>query len=131
MKITIISKLFFAFIFTLSIYSYAADKKETKNKKEAKSVSFDASLFQHINSNKVKLAIDKGTDSPMRIMLRDGSGLTYFNEVSGKNQSQYRKTFDLAQMTDGTYYFEMFYKNRKIVKEIKLQTSQGRQISIQ
>ncbi|TDE16696.1 hypothetical protein [Dyadobacter psychrotolerans] len=131
MKITIISKLLFAFIFTLSLSSYAADKKGAKDKKETKSASLNASLFQIINSNKVKLAIDKGADSPVRILLRDVTGHTYYSEMSGKDQAQYRKTFDLAEMTDGTYYFELFYKNQKITKEIQLQTNQARRISVQ
>ena len=131
MKIATISKLLFAFIFTASLSSYKSDKKEAEDKKETKATSLNASLFQHINSSKVKLALDKGTDSPARILLRDVAGRTYYKELSGKNQSQYRRTFDLAEMNDGTYYFELFYKNQKIVKEIQLQTNPERQISIQ
>lgn len=132
MKITIISKLALAFVLTFSLVSFTADKKESMKKVEAaRRDGFDASLFQLTNTHKVKLAVDKGNDSYLRVILRDDSGRTYYNELYGKGKNDYRRTFDLAEMNDGTYHFELFYKDHKLTKTVQLDTSKDRVISLQ
>jgi len=130
MKITIISKLALAFVLTFSLVSFTADKKEAMEK-AARSAGFDASLFQLNNTQKVRLAIDKGNGSHLRVILRDDAGRTYYNELYNKGKNGYRRIFDLAEMNDGTYHFELYYKDYKLTKTIQLDTSKDRVISLQ
>jgi len=132
MKITIISKMFFAFALMLSLTSFASEKKDGKeNTASKKSVNFDASLFQLANTSKLKLSVDKGAGSNLRILLKDKGGRVLYSEMYGKDQEQYRRVFNLNDMNDGTYFFELFYKGEKVVKEISIQTNSERKIALQ
>lgn len=131
MKITIISKLV-ALALILSVSSFAADKKsDRKNSTSSSAVSLSAGLFQLINTNKIKLAVDKGTEKRLQVILKDAGGRVIYNEMYNKDAEQYRRVFDLEGMNDGTYYFELLYGDQKLVKEVQIQTSTGRSISIQ
>ena len=131
MKITIISKLI-ALALILSVPSFAADKKsDRKNNVSSTTVSLNAGLFQLVNTNKIKLAVDKGTEKRLQVKLKDAGGRVLYNEMYNKDSEQYRRVFDLEGMNDGTYYFELLYGDQKLVKEVQIQTSTGRSISIQ
>ena len=132
MKISIISKSLFALALTLSLASFTSEKKEeSKKTSEAKNASFDAAIFQLNNTQKVKLAIDKGGDDRMRVSLKDKGGRTLYTEMYHKSQEKYRRVFDLTGMNDGTYYFEMLYKDKKLTKQIDILTNKDRVISFQ
>ena len=131
MKITIISKLF-VLALILSLSSFTADKKsDRKNTTSSNQVALNAGLFQLINTNKIKLAVDKGTEKCLQVKLKDQGGRILYNEMYNKNAEQYRRVFDLEGMSDGTYYFELLYGDQKLVKEVQIQTNRDRSISIQ
>ena len=131
MKITIISKLF-VLALILSLSSFTADKKsDRKNTTSSNQVALNAGLFQLINTNKIKLAVDKGTERRLQVKLKDQGGRILYNEMYNKNAEQYRRVFDLEGMADGTYYFELLYGDQKLVKEVQIQTNRDRSISIQ
>ena len=132
MKISIVSKMFFAFAMMLSVTSFASEKKDGKESNTSKkSAHFDASLFQLINSGKLKLSVDKEAGSSLRIILKDKGGRILYSEMCGKDQEQYRRVFNLNDMNDGTYYFELTNKNQKVTKEVSIQTSSERKIALQ
>jgi hypothetical protein len=128
MKITSISKLFCAIALCFSLTAFA-DKKDNKKEKSVK--SFNAAVFQIGNSNKVKLAVDTQDDKNLRIMLKDKAGRIYYSELYNRKDDKYRRVFNFDEMTDGTYYFELSYNNQKLVKELNLETSTERNISLQ
>lgn len=97
----------------------------------AKLAGFGASLFQLNNTHKVKLSVDKKSDSHLRITLKDQLGRTHYDELYGKNESQYRRTFDFTDMADGTYQFELVYKDHKLTKEVQLETNKDRTFIVQ
>ena len=131
MKITIVSKMLFAFAMMLSLASFTSEKKDGKEKTtEAERVQFNASLFQLVNTNKIKLAVDKSAGSPLRVLLKDKGGRVLYSEMYGKNEKQYRRIFNLNDMTDGTYVFELFYKDQKVTKAIDIETNTERTISL-
>jgi hypothetical protein len=132
MKITIFSKLLIASALTFSLGSFTSDKKLDIERSEiAKREGFEASLFQLTHTQKVKLAINKGNDSFLRVILRDAAGVTYYNELYANGKDAYRRTFDLADMTDGTYHFDLFYKDHKLTKTVELRTSKDKIIILQ
>jgi hypothetical protein len=136
MKITSISKLFcaVAICFSLTSLTSFAGEKEIRSDKKAKkekavNPAFDAAVFQVGKSNRVKLAVDRGDDRNLRVLLKDKTGRVYYSELFTENGEKYRRVFNFDDMTDGTYYFELFYNNRKLIKEINLQTNTERLIS--
>ena len=133
MKITIISKLFCSIALCASLMSFNnPNDNETKKKNPEKAAAFKASVLQTGEKGfKVKLAVDKGTDQSLRIFLKDKGGRVYYSEMFSKREDKYRRIFDLADMTDGTYVFELHYNNQKITKEVELETTTERVISLQ
>ena len=131
MKITIISKAVCAVAIMFSLSSFAADKKEkNETTTSPNKVAFNAGVFQVGTSNKVKLAVDRSADSRLRVVLRDKAGKTYYSEMFGKGEEKYRRVFDLEEMNDGTYYFELTSGDQKLTKEIDIHTNRDRVISI-
>lgn len=128
MKISSIPTFLCALALTLSISSFAGDKR---NKKDEKPVTFDAALYQVKNTNKVKLAVDKGDDSRLRIILKDKVGKVFHSEVVNNKDLKYRRTFDLDELHDGTYYFELFYHKQKLTKEVQIRSTSEKLISLE
>src|SRR5215217_1235331 len=109
MKISNISNLFCALALTLSLASFTTDKKKNKEEKTASdAVVFDAALYKVRETNKVKLSVDKAADERLRIVLKDKGGRVLYSEVFNDKDAKYRRVFDLEEMNDGVYYFELF-----------------------
>ena len=131
MKISNISNLFCALALTLSLASFTTDKQKNLEDKEAKAVAFDASLYKISDSNKVRLSVNKGTDDKVKVIVKDKAGNVYYSEVFNDKGSKYRRVFNLDEMGDGTYYFEMHNKNNKLVKEVQIESTSEKLISLQ
>jgi len=131
MKISIVSNLFCALALTLSLTSFAADKKKTYEDKAAvKAGAFDAALYKVNRTNKVKLSVDKGGDETLKIVLKDKGGNVFYSEVFN-DASKYRRVFDLDGMVDGVYTFELLHNKKKLVKEVMIQSTNEKVISLQ
>jgi lipopolysaccharide export LptBFGC system permease protein LptF len=132
MKISIVSILTGAFALTLSFTSFAADKKKNKEEKEtASAVTFDAALYKIGDTNKVRLSVDKNANERLRVVLKDKAGKIYYSEVFNARDTKYRRVFNLDEMNDGTYYFEMSHKKDKKVKEVNIESTNSKMISLQ
>ena len=132
MKVTFVSKAVCAVALMFSLSSFAADKKEKHEKASAPNkVAFNAAVFKIAHSNKINLAVDKYSDSRLKVVLRDKSGnTTYYSETYEADQ-KYRRIFNLEEMKDGTYYFELTAGDQKLVKEVEISTNSARVISIE
>jgi hypothetical protein len=131
MKISNISNLFCALALTLSLASFTTDKKKNREEKAAASVvAFDAALYKINETNKVKLAVDKGVDKSLRIILKDQTGKVLYSEFFNENDAKYRRVFDLDEMSDGTYIFELFHNKKKLVKEVAINSTNEKLISL-
>lgn len=132
MKISIVSILTCALALSLSFASIAGDKKKSKEEKEtAGAVKFDAALYKINDTNKVKLSVNKSENDRLRVVLKDKGGKIYYSEVFNERDSKYRRVFNLDEMVDGTYYFELSHKKDKMVKEVNIQSTNSKQISLQ
>ena len=132
MKITTISKLFCAVALSVSLMSFTGkNDKEAKKQTSESSATFAASVLQTGEKGyKVKLAVDRGTKDGLRVILKDKGGKVYYSEFFSKKDEKYRRIFDLTDMTDGTYFFELYYNKRKLTKEVQLETTSERVISL-
>lgn len=132
MKISIVSNMICAVALTLSLTSFTSDKKKDREeKKETASVAFDAGLYRISDSNKVRLSVNKSVDERLRVILKDKAGKIYYSEVFNQKDSKYRRVFNLDEIGDGTYYFELFHKNDRLVKEVNIESTNSKMISLQ
>lgn len=113
-----------------SFTSEVSDKKEHPQKEETSKKTFDAYLFKVPNTNKVKLLVDKNTDARLRIMLTGKDGKVYYSETNDDKQSKYRRQFDMNDLTEGTYFFELYSKKQTLIKEIKIESASEKLVSL-
>lgn len=130
MKISLISNFLCAAAYTLSLASFTTDKKNSEEKEKASRTTIQASLYKLAESNKVKLSVDKSSDDKLKIILKDNSGRLYYSEVYNNKDSKYRRVFDLNDMNDGKYTFELFYNKQKVVKTVEIQSKNDKYISL-
>jgi hypothetical protein len=133
MKISVVSKFVLSLTLSLSLvsFSYAKENKAEKTDKKAKAsvATFDASLYKLINTNKVKLAIDKIPEASVNVILRDNKGNIVYQEILKKNDDRpYRRVFDVEGMEDGKYHFELYNKDNKIIKKLEIETSNSKEV---
>ena len=113
-----------------SFTSEASDKKEHPQKEETSKKAFDAYLFKVPKTNKIKLVVDKNTDARLRILLTGKDGKIYYSETNDDKESKYRRQFDMNELTEGVYYFELYSKKQTIIKEIKIQSASEKLVSL-
>ena len=133
MKISAISKVVLSLTLVLSLvsFSYAKENMAEKTDKKAKAsvATFDASMYKLVNTNKVKLAIDKMPEASVNVILRDSKGNIVYQEILKKNDDRpYRRVFDVEGMEDGTYQFELYNKDNKIIKKLEIETSNNKEV---
>lgn len=131
MKISIVSNLICAVALTLSLASFAPDKTKSKEKETANAATFDAALYKVNDTNKVTLAVDKSENERLRVILKDKGGKVFYSEVFNEKHAKYRRIFDLDELVDGTYYFELYHNKSKLVKEVNIQSTNAKMISLQ
>ena len=132
MKISIVSNLICAVALSLSLTSFTTDEKKNNEEKEtASAVTFDAALYKTRSVNKVTLAVDKNPNERLRVILKDKGGKIYYSEVFNQKDSKYRRVFDIDELGDGTYYFELFHNKNKVVKELNIESTNAKMISLQ
>jgi hypothetical protein len=132
MKISIVSNLICAVALTLSLASFTTDKKKNHEEKEtANTVTFDAALYKTSGVNKVTLAVNKNPNERLRVILKDKGGKLYYSEVFNQKDSKYRRVFNLDELGEGTYYFELFHNKSKLMKELNIESTNAKMISLQ
>lgn len=130
MKNSIISASFLGLLL-LSISSFATDKKVKEEKSKTSNANFDLSFYQLKNTQKVKLAVEKGTSFPVSIELVDNKGNLFYDEKLPRNESLYSRIFDLSELNPGTYSLEISSNGQKIRKQIDIKSNMDRTISLQ
>jgi hypothetical protein len=100
--------------------TFAEDPATTTPSKKEK--SFDVGMFQSQSSMKMNLTIENYEAKQLKIALKNGQGEEIYNEIINKKTDKYWRKFDLSELTDGLYRFEISDGNNKIVKEVNIAT---------
>lgn len=96
-----------------------------------KPVPFDAKIAGVFNSNKVSLIVDRPDNAyKLRVVLRGKDNKVYFSEIYREKNETYKRVFDVADLTEGTYFFEIYYQKKVLVKEVNIQSSSQKLISL-
>ncbi len=135
MKISIASILLCAAALTLPFASLALEKGERYEEKRGHALTFNATLYKIMNSNKVRLVVDVNENNPIRVFLKDESGKTLFsqtvNKEAMKNKQAFSLIFNLDEMRDGTYFVHVRdKKDNRLVKEISIENLHTKMISV-
>ncbi len=135
MKISIISNLLCAMALIVSVPSFAGDRNNDKSKEETvATANFEAALYKIIDSNRVRLLVDVGVDETLRVTLKDKSGRVYYSDKfdlqNADNNRIVSLIFDLDDLRDGTYYFELYQKGTSVVKTVDIASNNSRLISL-
>ncbi len=69
--------------------------------------SFQASVYSLTNSPVMRVAIDKAPTGSMDVLVKNAKGEVLFTEHVAKKQSQFRASFNLSELEDGTYRVEI------------------------
>jgi len=86
-------------------------------------------VYQIPETTKFKVHFVNNSSHPVTIQLRDARNQVIYSEkISGKN---YIRKFDLEQLGDGTYTFEINNGSQRIVKEVDLHTVRARSVQVQ
>ncbi|WP_420146876.1 hypothetical protein [Spirosoma sp.] len=87
-----------------------------------KTLSFDASAYVTVN-NQIRVAVQKNSDVPVQIVLRDKSNEVLYRQVVGKNEAKYAVKLNVDDLADGQYELEVKSSEGSIRKQLKLSST--------
>ena len=85
-----------------------------------KSRSFETSTFV-TRENKIWVAVEKSTSSPVTIVLRK-QGEVYFNKLISKSESKFTAKLDVSGLADGQYELEFISPEGSVKKLVNIGT---------
>ncbi|SFE98630.1 hypothetical protein SAMN05216167_1245 [Spirosoma endophyticum] len=99
-----------------------------------KVLSFDASAFVTV-SNKIRIAVQKSTEAPVTIVLRNAENQVLFQQDLGKKESKFAVKLNVDDLADGQYELEIKSNKGSINKYLNLSTApiqmQSRIVAVQ
>lgn len=105
----------------ISALMLSAATMNGETKAPAKTLSFDASVYV-TTKNKIRIAVEKETTSPVTIVLRDQDKKVLYFQTLGKKETKMAAQMDVSDLTDGTYEIEFASKEGSIKKQVDLKT---------
>lgn len=132
-----IAGLILAATLTVPFVSFGKDGRKSKtNYETVANTRFETGMYRIANSNRVRLLVDKNADDVLRVALKDEAGVVYYSEKLSDKKSDgdrqiYSLIFDMDQLRDGDYYFEIFHKNGRVVKTFSIESKSNRTVSLQ
>lgn len=106
------------FTYTTVLANEPNDGRVTETK------TFDVGMYRVVNSMKVNLLIEKEIGNSLEISLKNSNGEIIYVESLGKKMEKFAKKFDLSNLENGKYTFEIANGKEKIVKEIDVTSNQ-------
>ncbi len=93
-----------------------------------KPASLQVAVYQVENTTKFKLHFENSASRPVTLTLKNAANKVIHQEVVAS--PKYIRKFELGNMQDGTYTFEISNSQERITKEIQLQTLAARSIRV-
>ncbi len=124
--VSTVRTLLFAFALSLPLVSRADNHLLDMQKPK----SFNLGLYRIQNSSRISLAIEKTPTSRMTLLIKDAEGNVLHQENIGKGRESYKRNFNLEQVGNGTYYFELNANGETITKKVSLSTVTNQMIAL-
>ena len=115
---------FLATVLSLSV-SLASEPQETG---ALKGKAFDASMYRVINTMKVNLKLEKIQGMVVKVSLKDEHNQVLQRDYVSKKSVSFSQKYDLAELPDGTYHFEITDGTQVIIKDVQVGTGQVRPV---
>jgi hypothetical protein len=114
----------------LSAQSHVYAQHFTKPEKTLpfKPHSLQVAVYQVENTSKFKVHFENLADTPVMLRIKNSSNKVIHSEVV--KDKKYVRKFNLDNMADGSYTFEITNKDESYTKEIQLETLSARTIQI-
>ena len=103
--------------------SYSNDLNADKKKKK-----IEASVYQIHGTHKLKLAVNG--QKTLHITLKKANGEVFYSEDFNESGFKYRRIFNLDEIADGNYVFEIRSGGELVTKQVQLSTNQERFIAL-
>jgi hypothetical protein len=84
-----------------------------------KNRSFETSTFV-TNQNKIWVAIEKSSLTPVTIVLRNKDNDVLFKRIIGKNESKFAAKLDVSDLVDGQYELEFLSSEGNVKKTVNI-----------
>lgn len=110
-------KLFKTFAL-IALTSFASFAHENDNKAS----TFEVGMYSLDNSHKVRLILEKEKNVSLTITLKNEKGQVIFKEYLSKKSTSYDKYFNLSELKNGTYTFEIDNGSEKVTKVVVTET---------
>lgn len=88
----------------------------------AKPKTFEVGLYNIKQTSKVKVFVEKNKGEKLLIRLKNEQGDVLHTEAIGKSQTTYKGSYDLEQLQDGKYTFEIENSAERLVKSVQIST---------
>lgn len=88
----------------------------------AKPKTFEVGLYTIKQTSKVKVFVEKNKGEKLLIRLKNEQGDVLHTETIGKSQTFYKGSYDLEQLQDGKYSFEIENSAERLVKNVQIST---------
>lgn len=103
---------------TVLAFNVSAEDKETK-----KVTGFGTGIYT-TKAGKINISVDKYNHKPATIELEDKKGNIYYQEVVGKNKTQFRRSLDINQLPAGEYTLYITSNGEKLTKKLEVNDKQ-------
>lgn len=106
------------------------DEPTVVNHFTASNPAFRVAVYPAAAPMLLRVAVEKQTDQPLTIRLRDASGKMLEEQYLGRKQGNFQYRFNLSDLADGTYSVEVSNGTEKSVHPITL-TTPNRTVAVQ
>ncbi|TDB63976.1 hypothetical protein [Arundinibacter roseus] len=106
-----------------SVWAETTLKPTVQECKNNSCESFQVGMYRVKDSLSMKLLLEKQAGERVVVRLLNQSGETLHEEFLGKKMKKYARSFDFSQIKDGRYTLEISNGDERILKEIRLSTT--------
>ncbi|MFN8352957.1 MAG: hypothetical protein U0Y10_00800 [Spirosomataceae bacterium] len=118
MKTLVKTLMLAAVVAASTVSAFAEEPTETTAKKKA----FSVGMYQSVNTTKMNLIVEKSAADRVFVALKNDKDEVLYSETIAKKDAKYWRKFDLSDLQDGKYRFEISSGRDKVVKEVNLST---------
>lgn len=100
--------------------SFFATAKTDANDATNTQTTFKVGVYQTLNTMKVNVMIEKLSGKNLTVFIKNADGEVLHTERIGKKQVTYHGKFNLEDLENGKYSFEICDGKNKIVKNVEV-----------
>ncbi len=116
---TLVKTIAIALFSVLSVATFA----NNENNNPTKTQTFKVGMYQTTNTLRMNVLVEKVVGKKLTVVLKDADGKVLSQEIISKGSNSYFGKFDMSNLSDGKYTFEITDGTEKIVKQVNLETS--------